>query len=469
MALAPNLKRTKILATIGPASSDHEVLEALIRAGVNGLRLNMAHGTHESHADVIKRVRKISEELGKPVSVVVDIQGPKIRLGELPKDGLVMTAGSEVSLALGDSYSAGGHLPVQHDITKYLRVSHPIYLRDGMVKLEVISVGRGVAKCKVLNNGVVFSRQGINLPDTDLGGDIITDKDASDIEFAAKHDADYVALSFVQTGKDVEGLKLRLKQLGANCGVIAKVETKAAVANLMDIIVAADGVMVARGDLATETEPESVPIIQQRIIEHAKTHQKVCIVATQMLESMIDSPQPTRAEVSDVSTAVMQGADAVMLSGESAVGKYPVETVQMMRRVIVYTERNRAESLTAAEFGSRGQRNAVSAAAIAMADQIGAKVILAETSSGQTARNLSSFRPDALVVAVTHQRRVYQQMGLVWGTRSYLINDPEQAAEETMRMLRQEHNIKVGDVIIRAWGRQPGVTGGTDTLQIRVV
>lgn len=469
MALAPSLKRTKILATIGPASSNHDVLEAMIKAGVNGLRLNMSHGTHDSHLEVIKRVRKISADLGKPLSVVADIQGPKIRLGELPQEGLVLKAGSEIGLSFGDSYTVGGPLPVQHDITKYLQKGHPVFLRDGMVKLEVISVSKGLAKAKVLNNGVVFSRQGINLPETDLGGDIITPKDAADIEFGVKHDADYIALSFVQTGRDVEALKRRLKTLGADCGVIAKIETKAAVDNLHDIIQAADGVMVARGDLAVETQPESVPIIQQRIIEHAKRYQKVCIVATQMLESMIESPQPTRAEVSDVATAVMQGADAVMLSGESAVGKHPVETVEMMRRVIVYTERNRSESLAAGEFGDRGQRNAISAAAIAMADQIGAKVILAETSSGQTARNLSSFRPNALVVAVTHQRRVYQQMGLVWGARSYLISDHDQAAEETMRMLRQEHNVKAGDVIIRAWGRQSGVTGGTDTLQIRVV
>jgi pyruvate kinase len=469
MALAPNLKRTKIVATIGPASKDPEVMEAMVRAGVNGLRLNMSHGTHEEHSGFIKTARAISKELGKPLAVIVDIQGPKIRLGELPKEGVVLELGSTVMISHGDTYSVGGPLPVQHDIGKYLKVGEPIFLRDGMVKLEVIDISKGLISGKVLNSGIVFSRQGINLPDTDLGGDIITAKDEADIGFAAEHDVDFVALSFVQTGKDIDRLRSMLNKRNAVCGIIAKIETKAAVENLKEVMTAAEGVMVARGDLAIETQPESVPIIQQRIIERAQRHQKVCIVATQMLESMISSPQPTRAEVSDVATAVMQGADCVMLSGESAMGKYPVETVSLMRKVIVYTERNRPESITAVDFGGRGKRNAISAAAIAMADQIGAKIILAETSSGQTARNLSSFRPDALVVAVTHDVRVFQQLALVWGTRSYLIHAPEQAAEETMRMLRQEHNVKVGDVIIRAWGRQPGVTGGTDTLQIQVV
>jgi pyruvate kinase len=469
MALAPTLKRTKIVATIGPASSSPAVMEAIVRAGVNALRLNMSHGTHEEHAQVIKHARAISTKLGKPLAVFADLQGPKIRLGQLPAEGLALTAGSEVKFSFGDIYESGKPIPVQHDISKYLKKGQPMFLRDGMVEVEVLKVSQGVVHGRVLNSGVVSSKQGINLPDTDLGGDILTPKDIADIKFATEQDVDYIALSFVQTAHDIANLQARIKRTGADCGVIAKIETKAAVGHLREIIKQADGVMVARGDLAVETRPETVPVIQKRILEHARDCQKIAIVATQMLESMINSPQPTRAEVQDVATAVVQGADAVMLSGESAVGKYPVDTVALMRRVIIYTERNRFESIASEEFGDPTQRNAISAAAITLARQIGARVILAETSSGQTARNLCSFRPEALVVAVTHQKRVYQQMALLWGARSYLIKNPKNAADETLRMLREEHNVVRGETIIKASGSQPGVTGGTDMLKLEIV
>lgn len=438
-------------------------------SGVNGLRLNMSHGTHEQHAAVIRQARKLSKKLAKPLAVIADLQGPKIRLGQLPPDGLVLAKGDTVQFAYGDVYEPDKPLPVQHDISKYLKKGQPLFLRDGMVETEVLKVVKGVVHVKVLNTGVVFSKQGINLPDTDLGGDILTEKDKADIAFAAAQDVDYIALSFVQTAEDIKGLRSRLKRLEADCGIIAKIETKTAVDHLVGIMQVSDGVMVARGDLAVETRPETVPIIQQRIIELAKRMQKVCIVATQMLESMISSPQPTRAEVSDVATAVLQGADAVMLSGESAMGKYPIETVQLMRRVIKYTELNRPESLTAEEFGDATHSNAIAGAAITLAGHIKARVILAETTSGQTARNLSGLRPASLIVAVTHKPRVYQQLAILWGARSYLIRNPKKAADETIQMLHDEHNLRRGDAVIRASGNQPGVTGGTDTVQLLIV
>ena len=469
MTLVPSLKRTKIIATIGPASNGYEVMEAIIHAGVNGLRLNMSHGTHAEHAQVIKYARKISAKRRKPLAVIADLQGPKIRLGQLPADGLVLRSGSEVRFTHGDSYTEGQPVPIQHDVSRYVAKGQPLFLRDGMVQAEIIHVRGPVITARVLNSGVVYSKQGINLPDTDLGGDILTPKDLEDIKFAASHDVDYVALSFVQRPEDIEGLRRRLKRLGADAGIIAKIETKAATTHLHEIIEVADAVMVARGDLAIETKPEAVPVIQKRIIDYARECQKVAIVATQMLESMISSPQPTRAEVSDVATAVVQGADAVMLSGESAIGKYPVETVALMRRIIHHTEANRFDSIMATSFGSRTQRNAISAAAITLAKQIDAPIILAETSSGQTARNLCSFRPEALIVAVTHKKRVFQQLAVLWGARSYLIKDPKKAADETLQMLRMEHNTRVGDTIIRVSGQNPGVTGGTDSLQLEVV
>ncbi len=469
MPAKPSLKRTKILATIGPATSSYEMMFALCKAGANGVRVNMSHGSHEGHAKVIALARKISGEQNKPVSVVVDLQGPKIRLGELPEDGLELQEGNEVEFVLADSYESGGPIPIQYDLSKYVKVGDPVFLRDGMVQVEVTGKKGESFTARVLNSGTVFSKQGINLPETDFGGEILTPKDLEDLQFAHDQQADYVALSFVQAASDIESLRQRLKDMKSDCGILAKIETKAAAEEVEEIVKAADGAIVARGDLAVETLPEQVPVIQKRVIESARQYQKIAIVATQMLESMIHSPQPTRAEVQDVATAVAQGADAVMLSGESAVGEYPVETVALMRRIIVYTENHRWQNITAKAFGSDTQTNAISAAAITLGQKMKAKFILAETVSGRTVRNLCSFRPEELVIAVTPRQRVYQRLGLVWGARCYLISDPVKAAEESMNLLRKEHNVVKGDIVVRASGQRPGVEGGTDTIQVQVV
>jgi pyruvate kinase len=466
--MSRKFKRTKIVATVGPATSNPKVLKALVTAGANGLRLNMSHGTHDEHKAVIKLIRQISEELKKPLAVIVDLQGPKIRLGDMPAEGLNLTAGTQIKLAFEADYETDGVIPVQHDIAKYVKAGQPMFLRDGMVEVDIDKISGGDIYATVLNSGTVFAKQGINLPETDLGGDILTPKDHEDIKFACANDADYIALSFVQRAEDIELLRSKIKKLKSDAIVMAKIETKAGAKCLEDIVKASDAVMVARGDLAIETRPEHVPILQKQIIELAKKHQKSAIVATQMLESMIDSPQPTRAEVSDVATAVVQGADAVMLSAESAVGHYPVEAVALMKRVILYTLENRPDMLPRLR-GDDVKRDAISAAAIILAEQLNAKLILAETSSGQTARNVSSFRPSTNLVAVTHNRRVYNQLAILWGARSYLVRNPKRASVEVMQMLRSVHDVSSGDAIVRAWGQKPGVTGGTDTIQIEVV
>ena len=469
MITKPSFKHTKIIATIGPASRDPQILESVVRAGANAIRLNMSHGSHDEHHEVIRRVRKISEKLGKPLAIIIDLQGPKVRLGELPGDGVVLKGNERISFKYGEHYERGKPLPMQHDVSRYVQKGQPLYLRDGMIQIEITGIKGKVITGKVLNTGIVFSKQGINLPDTDFGGDIMTNKDVDDAKFAAENDVDYVALSFVQSQKDILNLRKQLTKLDADCGIIAKIETKAAASRLKEVIASSDGVMVARGDLSTETRPEQVPVLQKRIIDQARECQKFAIVATQMLESMVDSPQPTRAEVSDVSTAVVQGADAVMLSAESAVGKYPRATVALMDRIIKYTEAHRLLNITASKFGEATAQNAISAAAITLAKQIDAKLIIAETFSGRTARNLCSFRPETMVIGVTPSRRTYQQLALVWGARSYLIKDPTKAAAETVKMLREEHSLMPGDKFITAAGRNPGVTGGTDTLQLQVI
>jgi pyruvate kinase len=462
-------KRTKIVATIGPASRSQTMIDNLARAGMNCTRLNMSHGTHEEHKEVIDRARKASERLGKPLAVLADLQGPKIRLGVLPEAGLELKEGDTVEFKYGDQYHDGNPIPVQHDLSKYVKVGQPIYLRDGIVEAEVTAVKGSVIEAKLLNTGVVFSKQGINLPDTDLGGDILTEKDLRDIEFAGKNDVDYVALSFVQSAKDITNLRKRLRDLGSDALIVAKIETKAAIQNIEEIIAATDVIMVARGDLAVEIGPERVPVIQRKLVHLGQKQQKPVIVATQMLESMISSPQPTRAEVSDVATAVAQGADAVMLSAESATGKYPAETVALMKRVILYNEHNRLFSIARHEDGDQSNRTAISLAVITLARQTNAKLILAETASGKIARHITSFRPDTLVLGVTDQRRTYNQLAIVWGTRSYLIKNPKTAHQEVVALLKQEHNVTPGDIIVRTSGSTAGVTGNTNTIQIEKI
>jgi len=469
--LAASFKRTKIVATIGPSSNSPQVLEQIMLAGANGLRLNFSHGTHEEHGAVIELARALAAKHERPAAIIGDLQGPKIRVGILPTDGLPFVRGHVVRFQYGAEYDKNGVIPVQHDVSKYLKPGERIFLRDGQIEIEVEKIEKTLITGKVLAPGLLFSNQGMNLPDTDLGGDILTDKDVADIEFLVKTDVDYIALSFVQTGQDIINLKARLAKLKADVKVIAKIETAAAVDNLEEIFAATDAVMVARGDLAIETKPEAVPAVQRRMVQLAKRYRKPVIVATQMLESMIQSQSPTRAEVSDVATAVIEGADAVMLSGESASGLFPVEAVAMMKRVILATERDQAAQPAepVRQLATQDQANAISAAAVVLASQLPAKVIIAETASGQTALNISSLRPSQAIIMVTDRKRVHNQLAIVWGGKSYLHSKPAEATEHVVHQLRAAGNIKVGDALVVASGNQPGIPGGTNTVSIHVV
>jgi pyruvate kinase len=469
--LARTFKRTKIVATIGPSSNSPQALEQILLAGANGLRLNFSHGTHEEHGAVVELARGLAAKHERPVAIIGDLQGPKIRVGILPTDGLPFVRGHVVRFQHGAEYDKNGVIPVQHDVSRYLKPGERIFLRDGQIEIDVEKVEKTLITGKVEAPGLLFTNQGMNLPDTDLGGDILTDKDIADIEFIVKNDVDYVALSFVQTAQDILNLKERLKKLKADVKVIAKIETAAAVENLEEIFAATDGVMMARGDLAIETKPEAVPAVQRRMVELAKHHRKPVIVATQMLESMIQSQSPTRAEVSDVATAVIEGADAVMLSGESAMGLFPVEAVAMMKRVILATEEDQLAhwAATPRELSANNQPNAISSAAVVLAAQVPAKVIIAETATGQTALNISSLRPAEPIVMVTDRKRVHNQLAIVWGGKSYLHGKPAEAADHVMRQLRLAGNVKPGDAVVVASGDHPGVPGGTSTVSIRIV
>jgi pyruvate kinase len=468
--LAASFKRTKIVATIGPASSSPQILEDLMLAGVNMFRLNFAHGTHEEHGQVIKIARALSAKHKKPVAVLADIQGPKIRVGTLPVDGLPFVRGNIVRFEYAADFDSTGIIPVQHDVSKYLKPGERVFLRDGQVQIEVQKIEKKLITGKVLAPGLVYSNQGMNLPDTDLGGEILTDKDIADIAFAAREQADYIGYSFVQTAQDTLNLRARLEKLKSDAKIIAKIETAASVENLEEIVVATDAIMVARGDLAIETKPESVPAAQRRMVELGKMHRKPVIVATQMLESMIQSTQPSRAEVSDVATAVLEGTDAVMLSGETAMGLFPVESVKMMKRIILYTEREEREIIARESVPYAGQEriNAISAAAVVLAHQLPAKVIIAETSSGRTARNISAMRPKVPIIMVTDHERVYYQMAIVWGGKSYLASDMHGASDDVVSQLKAARNISTGDSVVVASGNQPGVIGGTNRVEIKV-
>jgi pyruvate kinase len=383
-----DFKRTKIIATIGPPLHSYEAVKKLIDSGANGIRLNISHGTNEERDQQIKWIRKASEELAKPVAIIQDLQGPKIRLGDFD-DIYNVKKGETLRFSYKADYEKTGHLPTQYNLAKYVKRGERIYLYDGKVKTVVTSVKEGVVYAEAQNDGILVRRKGINLPDTDFRGHIITPKDKADLVYGSVKDIDYVAMSFVQTAKDIVKLRSILRSLNTNAKIIAKIETKAAIDNLEDIIRETDAVMIARGDLAVETLAESVPIEQRRIIGLGLKHSKPTIVATQMLGSMVESPEPSRAEVSDVATAVILGADCVMLSDETASGKYPIEAVEFMKRIILYTQKNNPLTVSFVDNKEdHSKQTSISRAVLSLADSIGAKAIVAETKSGATAQEI---------------------------------------------------------------------------------
>lgn len=462
-------KRAKILATLGPATDSYETILELIQSGVNGFRLNFSHGTYEERDRQIPWIRKASKELGKPVAILQDLQGPKIRLGDFAGE-VEVKAGETWTLVYGQT--TGKHeLPIQYDLSAKCNVGERLYLFDGKVKSQITAVAPGRLTITIENDGVLMQRKGINVPDTAFGGDVLTAKDLKDITYGATKDIDYVAMSFVQTVDDVKKLRVLLDEHGSTAKIIPKIETQVAIRdeNLEAIIEAADGVMVARGDLAVETSPEIVPIVQRQILQLAQKHGKIGIVATQMMASMQNNPEPTRAEVSDVANAVITGADCVMLSDETANGKYPIETVATMKRVIVYTQEHApVRPLFYSEQNSTMQ-DAISSAAITLAHQINAQAIVCETKSGATALSIAAHRPSMAIISVTSDPQVAQQLCLLYANKSFLRPDGEKAGLSLANELAESGLLKRGEPVVLVSGRQPGLTGGTDTIKVRVL
>jgi pyruvate kinase len=430
--------------------------------------LNFSHGTHEEHARRIKWIRKASLELDKPVAIIQDLQGPKVRLGDFD-DVIQVKSGDELRFQYGANYAETGIIPTQYNLAEKMKEGERIFLFDGRVRTVVTGIKNGVVHAVVENDGWFMKRKGINLPDTDFAGDVITTKDREDLKFGATQDVDYVAQSFVQTADDLRVLRGLMQTYNMEARLIVKFETKAAVDHMEEIVKEADAVMVARGDLAGETTVETVPIVESQLIGLGMRYAKPTVVATQMMVSMTESPTPTRAEVSDVATAIILGADCVMLSEETAAGQYPIEVVQTMKRIILRTERDLFPKMTWPEHEDHSRQTAISRGIYRLATDIRAKAIVAETKTGTAAILTASWRPSMPVIAVTNDIRTAQQLAIVYGIKSYLRPAGSQAGAKLTDWLSENQILQTGDIVVIVSGRQPGVPGTTDTIKVRVI
>ena len=472
-------KRTKILATVGPSVFAEEKLKEMVYAGVNGFRLNFSHGTYDERDNQIAIIRRYAAERGKCVAIVQYLQGPKIRLGDIKDNHYDVSAGDELILDYACKEHDGGNvLPVQYNLAEKVKVGEPVLLFDG--KIEGITteiVSKTAIKIKVENDGFVMSRKGINLPDTDMGGDIITEKDLADIEFGASRDFDFVAMSFIQSADDVDKLRQIMVSHGSTAQIISKIETKKAVESdqtMEEIVKASDGIMVARGDLAYEAGAEIVPIVQRKLIALCRQYSKICIVATQMMGSMVDNPRPTRAEVSDVATAVLLGADAVMLSDETANGKYPIEAIKEMKKVILYTQDNsRILPIDKDTIGNYKNYDAISRAVVRLAEQIGADLIAVATKSGATAEAIAAQRPNMPMVSITSNKRVAGQLALTYANSAYVREYDDNYVIDTIQDLKNSGYLKLDDdkkeLTVVVVSGLVDEEGGTNQIQIRKI
>ncbi|MGQ9598785.1 MAG: pyruvate kinase [Anaerolineae bacterium] len=468
--------RTKIVCTLGPASDDESVIRAFLEAGMTVARINFSHGLYPDHARRIETVRRLSNELGQPAAILADLQGPKLRIGFLPSEGVLLPKSEVVTLVNRSSCSEPGVVPVPHpEVLREVQPGDRILLDDGLLELEVLEKGECQARARVVVGGVLKSRKGLSLPYTSLKLPSVTDKDRADAAFAIKHQVDYLALSFVRCPQDIHHLRAYLQELGADLPIIAKIEKPEALECLEEIIVVSDGLMVARGDLGIEAAAEEVPIIQKRIIRLCNDAGKPVITATQMLDSMIRNPRPTRAETSDIANAILDGSDAVMLSGETAIGQYPVEAVQTMARVAAVTERSlpyRDWLQRSFLAGSPTVTDAISQVACEIAAELGAKAIIASTVSGSTARRIASYRPITPIIAPTPRLATYRQLALVWGVIPLLVDqytDTDAMIVTVVDAARERGMVQDGDLVVITAGVPLGGAGLTNLLKVHRV
>jgi len=482
------MRKAKIVCTIGPASDRLETLDRLIEEGMNAARLNFSHGSHTSHAAAIKTIREAAERCRAAVAIIQDLQGPRIRVGEVDDTGVVLRERQAVRLQtvlarsggqLGHQASSSSHIqeiPVTYQhLARDVKPGARILINDGLIELIVEQISGGHLDCHVVIGGTVTSHKGINLPGTRVSAPTLTDKDREDIRFGVAEGVDYVALSFVRGPDDVRAAKKLIAECGGSIPVIAKIERQEAIAGLEAILEEADGVMIARGDLGVELGPEAVPLLQKRIIAEANRRRRLVITATQMLESMTQHLRPTRAEASDVANAVFDGTDAVMLSAETAIGAHPVETVQVMDRIIRAAEQGHEPGVVPkrqSDFGNMTLPDAICMAASSAAAATTATAIVAFSELGSTARLISKQRPVAPIISFTPFEPVRRQMALYWGVQPHTMQEIAQTDErihEAERRLKTEGLVKTGERIVILSGTQIGQPGGTNLIKLQEV
>lgn len=471
------LKRTKIICTIGPACEDKETIRKMIEAGMNVARLNFSHGNHGEHKKRIDLIREVSSELGMYVAILLDTKGPEIRTRKFDQEEIHLKEGDKFTITTRDIIGNQDISSVTYEgLSDDLSVGNRILVDDGLICLEVENIEGTEIVCQVKNSGVIKDNKGINIPGVEINLAAITSKDKEDILFAIKNDVDFIAVSFVRKRQDVMEIKRILEENSYNdIDIIAKIENQEGVDNLLEIIQIAEGVMVARGDLGVEIPPEEIPLIQKRIIRECNSVGKPVITATQMLDSMMRNPRPTRAEVTDVASAIFDGTDAIMLSGETAAGKYPVESVMTMATIAKKTEasldyRNILKQKSIEK--NRTITDAISQATCKSAEDLGAKAIFAATSSGYTAKMISKFRPNVPIVATTSSEKVARKMALVWGITPMVINNLKDIGdifEESKTKALEKSFIEYGDLIVLTAGVPVGISGSTNMLRVDVV
>jgi pyruvate kinase len=474
--MQPRTRRTKIVATVGPATLQPPILRQLIQAGATTLRLNFSHGTQEDHQRSIRLIRQIAFELNQPVGILQDLQGPKIRLGKFacqsvslhPDDPFILTS-REVECTQEISY-------VSYDrLAEEVPLGAKILLDDGKVEMRVEKIDRqeGDLHCRTVVGGVLSSNKGVNFPGITLSVKALTEKDREDLLFGLDQGVDWVALSFVRNPQDILEIKDLIASVGKSVPVIAKIEKHEAIEDMAEILSLCNGVMVARGDLGVELPAEDVPILQKRLIATANQFGIPVITATQMLDSMVNNPRPTRAEVSDVANAILDGTDAVMLSNETAIGKYPVEAVATMARIARRIEQEESDTARHSNTNNRQSiPNAIAAAVSNIAEQLHAAAIVTLTKTGATARNVSKFRPQIPILAVTPQVAIARQLQLVWGVKPLVVLEmpsTSQTFQAAINVAQENHLLKDGDLVVMTAGTLQGVAGSTDLIKVEVV
>lgn len=498
------MKRTKVIATIGPASENKTIMEAMIKAGLNVARLNFSHGTYEHHLMLIDNLRAVASKLKTNLAIIQDLQGPRIRIGEVAKEGIEVVKGNELFL-VPENYTVpiktlSLYIPIQYpQLYKEVKAGHPVLIDDANIELEVLGIKNKAIHCRVIIGGIIKSHKGMNFPKSEIKCPPITEKDLADVAFGVKNDVDFIALSFVKDAQDIINLRQRIfllekkyakvkkgadfkkptargKVSGIHTRIIAKIERREAVKNFDEILEATDAIMVARGDLGIEIPFENLPLIQKEIIDKCRKAGKPVIVATQMLDSMIRNPIPTRAEVSDVANAILDGTDAIMLSGETATGKYPLRAVRVMTRIAREVERREIVEQEAKEQEFKNLSSItqiMSFVAQDLAEDVaGARLIVCATTSGFTARNISRFRPGVPIIAIAPAQKTVNQLSLSWGVEANLVHFTSSFNNllgKIKKLLLKYKLVKIGDPVVVVAGHPFGYKGQTNLIKVETI